>query len=569
MATVLVSARNFEEPPRVDLQVLLDESDYFSITRRDPDRARTVRGAELLSCEAGGVVAISDYESPFATPVVYQVISSSNVVLAQSPSVRLDPPIIDYAVAGTTQLTAVWLRHLTIPRRSMPIDLTNVETPTLAQTRTVESVIGRPDPIVLTDGRRKSPTSTIDIRTWTLDERDRLLRLLGDNSTLLLTVPAEVGWGVTSCYVTVGDVSEERLWQEWAPFAGRVFHLPVEYGDAPVGGRMDLGCTYRSVAEQAVCYVDFDGLFGSYALLGSCGGGVTPDPDAPDPTLVDDATATNNLGQFGSIATTSTAETKTSPTHSGQFSLTHQSYPFVLVSATATFFAAHTYQFVGSVLYVSPDGGGTITQTLRAVPGDEPDTSGGYVIDVQTRTVANGDYVNIYYGGSGAWPTWSPPDDGEYTITAYLTGTGTFSTGSPGYSPYTLTFDVYTPGSTTSTVTPGAAITHRSYPTLTAGTTYRIDAQEVIGAGDAPAHLALKWAVGTVSDDTMKASANQIGGALPIGANATYTVSPGTDSFLADQDGVYEFALYAYSDGIFTDGTDSSNPRFIRVYEVS
>jgi hypothetical protein len=573
MALVTTVPHPEATPPYVDVTVTWDSDGQVTLTRRDPDRAWPVRGAEPIAVTAGQSVTVRDFECPFGVDVHYQA-GAGPVGVAEQGFTRLIPTAYyPNDQEWSTLKGAAWLRHLAIPQLSMAIDLANAESPVFAQTRTVAPVLNRPSPIVLADGRRKNPTSTLDIRTWSLEEADKFRALLADNSTLLLDVPAGERWGITHWWVSVGDVTEERLIQEWAPFEGRVFHLPVEIVDRPAGGVIYPSCCYWTEQRGLVSYLQLPEHRPTYGDMASCGLGNTGDddsgdPDVPAPVALDDVTETNNLGAFGSTSTTMTPGGP-APDQQGQATFNHQTYPFIVCSSTAYFEASKTYTISGETFYLTPDANpNTITQTVMAVPGPDPATSGGIVLDSHGRTNVDS-YANLYYEGSGpgGYPTFSPPADGVYTITCVLTGTGTFSSAFTGYTRWLMSFSANTPGTTTTTTTPGDAITLRSYPNLTAGKTYRVDAQEMLTAGDQTVYLALKWHYGATDDATMK-TANVIY-TLPCPPGGNYTVSPGTDTFIPAQSGVHEFALHAYSAGIFSDSTDTYNPRLIRVFEAT
>lgn len=279
--------------PSVRLGLEWDIQEPVRIMRRDPDATRPVRGAEPASLTDAGTWLGVDLECPFGVPVVYEMWPDTGRAALVSNTVTLNPTAFYPNDLGwSTERGAVWLRHLTRPNLSMPIDLANAESPVFKQTRAVVDVLDRRSPIVITDGRRKELTTTLDIRTWSLEEAARLRALLADNSVVLLTVPAGERWGITHWYCTVGDVTEERLWQEWAPYEGRVFHLPVEIVDRPVGGVVYPECCYGTERDDFVSYLDLAGNHATYALMSTCtvpapppvgggGGGGTVTPDGP------------------------------------------------------------------------------------------------------------------------------------------------------------------------------------------------------------------------------------------------------------------------------------------------
>ncbi len=279
-------------PPRLRIQtftstVLDPETNDFvasdlRVERVDAAGACVVRGADPVSNKTS-VFSVFDYECPFGVPVRYVVTDLGTGQRVTSSTVTLSPTgFYPNNVGFTTTRGAVWLKHLSDTALSMPIDLANAESPQFKQTRSVVDVLNRRTPIVVADARRKNLTSTLDIRTWSLEEAARVREILADNSVLLLDVPAGERWGITHWYIAVGDVTEERLWQEWAPFEGRVFHLPVEIVDRPTGGVVYPACCYASEQRGKGSYYDLNAAHPTYAQLTSCYVPPPPDPD-PDP----------------------------------------------------------------------------------------------------------------------------------------------------------------------------------------------------------------------------------------------------------------------------------------------
>ncbi len=281
-------------PPRLRIQtftstVLDPETNDFvasdlRVERVDAAGACAVRGADPVSNKSS-VFSVFDYECPFGVPVRYVVTDLATGQRVTSSTVALTPTgFYPNTVGFSTTRGAVWLKHLSDTALSMPIDLSNAESPQFKQTRSVVDVLDRRSPIVVADAKRKNLTSTLDIRTWSLEEAARLREILADNSVLLLDVPAAERWGITHWYVAVGDVTEERLWQEWAPYEGRVFHLPVEIVDRPTGGVVYPACCYASEQRGKGSYYDLNAAHPTYAELTSC---YVPPPPPPDPDPLD------------------------------------------------------------------------------------------------------------------------------------------------------------------------------------------------------------------------------------------------------------------------------------------
>lgn len=271
MSSIYAQAMAGDSPPRVRVDWQVENDGDVRIFALHSGQSVPVRGAEpIREVLAGTSGAVYDYECPFGIPVRYLIVAGGGS-RAVSPAVVLNPSAFyPNDQDWSTDRGAVWLRHLSIPQLSLPIDLANAESPVFKQARSVVDVLNRRSPIVVSDGRRKQLTSTLDIRTWSEEESARIREILADNSVLLLSVPAGERWGITHWYVAVGDVTEERLWQEWAPFEGRVFHLPVEVVDRPVGGTVYPDCSYWSEQRNTSSYFDLNEKHHTYAAMTSC-----------------------------------------------------------------------------------------------------------------------------------------------------------------------------------------------------------------------------------------------------------------------------------------------------------
>lgn len=282
MSTISAAPVADGTPPAVQIGFAVDTDGPVRITRRDPDKSRPVRGVDPQTYTAGTVANVYDYEAPFGVPVTYELVGSTRRDHVTAGPVTLNPSAWYPNDQGwSTDRGACWLRHLTKPPLSMPIDLSNSDALTFTQTRSVAEVLNRRDHVVLSDARRKAATTTLDIRVWSLEEGQALRELLADNTAVLLSVPAAERWGFTNHYVTCGDLTEERLVQEWAPFEYRVFHLPVEEVERPAGGVVYPACCYWAEARPEPDYLAMNGRYDTYAAMTACQAN-TPDPD-PDP----------------------------------------------------------------------------------------------------------------------------------------------------------------------------------------------------------------------------------------------------------------------------------------------
>lgn len=221
MATLTATPEPGNDPPRVLLQLSWPDLTSAQVTRRDPDgRDRPVRLGEPARLSGGEWVGY-DYESPFGRPVTYKATSTAGVSVS-STAVMLD-------------VTAVWLRHPGIPNLSLPLRVVDMGQQAYPVRRGVFTPLGRRMPIVVTDGRRQSPRSTLVVRTDTLTARQQMVSLLDDAAVLLLDIPPSKGWGVEHLYVSIGEAVEARR-VEYGSNPERDWTLPYEETSRPIGG---------------------------------------------------------------------------------------------------------------------------------------------------------------------------------------------------------------------------------------------------------------------------------------------------------------------------------------------
>jgi hypothetical protein len=582
MASVSCADGGGNLPPFMEVTVTWDyDSVNVTLVRNDPDGvARPVRGAEPRHLGVGVTsFTVDDYEAPHGQEVTYTAMQGS--VTTTSPAAVCVPPYYTNDQGWVSTLPSVWLKHLTIPALSMQIDLASAESPAFAQTRSVTAVLNRPSPVVLADARRKNPTTTLDVRTWSLEEADRLRALLADNSVLLLDVPGSAGWGIVHWYVAVGDVTEERLWQEWAPFPGRVFHLPVEVVDRPAGGKVYPACCYWSQQQRAGTYAGFDTLVPTYANLSACvnsggggGGGNGPDVGA----VVGSGSETSNQGVYGSITTAPGPETTASPTTGFSGKYTSQAVPFVFESLTDYFSPAHSYQLIGDANYVGANTDGNMVFALVAVPGTSPATSpgaSGVTILTKTKTgVSGGGYTNQDTAGNSGYVTWTPPAAGTWTVAWVLQSApgGTWSTPDWRDSSFgSLSTTVYRPGTPVTTVTPYDGITATlTVPNLAAGV-YTISAAQWLTNSPTAGTVTIDMDIfalqgGGDSAAALRADGSSIGAITSADLDGT-TKATAVQYFYNGYPGAtWEFGIRLTGYGArFSDATDAGHPRTLTV----
>lgn len=238
-------------PPRVLLELEYTGQTSATITRLDPDgRERPVRLAEPATL-VGGIWTGFDYESWFGDASTYTAVTGGGSITT---------------VPVTLAVLTPWLRHPGVPSLSAPVDFQGDGEPVRAVSQAVLEPIGRRDPIVVSDGRRRSKRGTMTVRTETLAEVQALLDLLDDVSILLLDIPPEAGYGITHEYRSIGDLTESRFRPDYYPHPWRIWTAPYIVVDRPAGGQQSER-TYDTVLAEFSTYSAVKNAYDTYTDL--------------------------------------------------------------------------------------------------------------------------------------------------------------------------------------------------------------------------------------------------------------------------------------------------------------
>lgn len=245
-------------PPRVRLDVVdANIPEYFAanVVRHDPDGrtvpVRTPDGLPLVLTTSGAtrVGLVYDYEMQYGASVTYSTLESPSTISAS-------------VIVAEAR---VWLIPPGVPELAQPLRVQNFGARTRRAIQTVHQPLGRREPVVHTDGRRKAPEYELTVLTQTLGEELLLDALLEDTSTLLLNVPAGSGYGIGAEYVSVGDVVEGRL-SRLAAEPLRSWSLTCTVTSRPVGGTQ-AERTYLDVLTSFATYADVMTAYDSYLDL--------------------------------------------------------------------------------------------------------------------------------------------------------------------------------------------------------------------------------------------------------------------------------------------------------------
>lgn len=200
-----------------------------------------VRNADPAALIAGVWIG-TDYEATMGETFSYRATSD------QAPGVELTSPQLFIASNGRTML-----KHPGRPALNSVIRVETAPNLTRPVTQGVFDVLGRSTPVA-TSMRRGSARGELKLTTFDEDERSALLLLTDDGTPLLLQTPEN--YGIGNVYVSVGELSEERvtgMGYEWA----RRWSLPFVVVGRPVGDALAVGNTWADVLSA---YASWDAM---------------------------------------------------------------------------------------------------------------------------------------------------------------------------------------------------------------------------------------------------------------------------------------------------------------------
>lgn len=246
-AALTATADPSNSPPRVLLDVTGMAGSTVTITRTDPDGntqpVRTANPGTLV----GGAFTVFDYEARYGVVNTYTATSDT----------------ADTATAtATLTVGAPWLIHPGNPALSMPLRVISRGPRTKASTAAAHVILGRRDPIVVTDGVRHAASFDLNIGTQSVADEAALDALLADAATLLLQLVytgidrAEYWW------VSVGDVTETDV-VEWFGNEVTQWTLPCTVTSAPSGSQQSER-TWADLLADFATWADADAAYATW-----------------------------------------------------------------------------------------------------------------------------------------------------------------------------------------------------------------------------------------------------------------------------------------------------------------
>jgi len=234
--TLVASVDPLALPPRILVQAFNIGGPAGNVTRLDPDGAsRPVREGDPVSLSGGGAV-IFDYEMPYNQPVRYTI----------TPTAAPSSPTSSISV--TLSVTRPWLVHPGVPFLSQPLTVQLLADETMPANVGIHDILQRETPITISDGRRKAPRSTLQVKTMTRPQADALDQLLLDESPLLLQITYPFTTEQVYAWITVLDVNRARRTAMFGD-PSRVWVLPYVEVDRPTGAIQSVR-TWQDIINQ-------------------------------------------------------------------------------------------------------------------------------------------------------------------------------------------------------------------------------------------------------------------------------------------------------------------------------
>ena len=181
------------------LVVAAEAGSTVTVYRQYDKDVEIVRGAKNVVMEHDEKLVI-DYEVPQGVPITYWCVAEKGWEKAESVHV-VTPP---YDFGGDV------LFDLGDPERGMLVHVEKFDQYKYGISRDVQRVWGRRDPVVIS-GVREMFTSTLDLLTLELPERENLLEIIKNGSTVAMSVQSPKYGLEGVLYFAVGDVQESRI----------------------------------------------------------------------------------------------------------------------------------------------------------------------------------------------------------------------------------------------------------------------------------------------------------------------------------------------------------------------
>jgi hypothetical protein len=251
LAGLTVTPDAINTPPRYAVSLIGATGTTVTVNRVDSAGvATTLRGAEPATLVSGGWIGY-DYEAPYNEPLTYVATTDAGSTYT-------------VAVAALREYGAQqgWLVHPGAPDLSIPLNGPVIGDETRDVLEGVHVVLGRAEPVTITDGARKAPAFELTIKATSKAEDDAVRALLADTSTLLLQYVFPFTDLYDYYWVSVGQATRARMTGDYSEPYYR-WTLPCTVTSAPSGLQQaqwayaDVLADYASYSAVAAAFISY------------------------------------------------------------------------------------------------------------------------------------------------------------------------------------------------------------------------------------------------------------------------------------------------------------------------
>ncbi len=222
------------DPSRARIGVRLDGFPDTDVTvyRVAGGVRRVVRSANPVR-PLGGTALVFDYEAPLGgVPSRYEATDAATGAVISA--------------TGTLETTQTWVKSPSQPALNTAATFVDVPSMQAPRRQQVFDVLGRPDPIVVSDVR-SSLRGQLQWRSMTAEDTDRILGLLRGSPVVFMQVPA-TPFGER--YASLGDADAASVFDFQGPIAAVWTVGYVEVASPPGGVVGDLGGNWQTLLDE-------------------------------------------------------------------------------------------------------------------------------------------------------------------------------------------------------------------------------------------------------------------------------------------------------------------------------
>lgn len=224
------------------LVVAADKRATITVYRQYTKEREIVRGAQNVPMKNVEQLFI-DYEVPQGVPISYSCEATLNGETVSSTVV----------VSGPYDFGRDVLFDLADPKRGMLVYVKQFDQYSYGISRDVQRVWGRPDPVVIS-GVREMFAAKLSLLTLELDEREMLLDIVRNGSTVAMSVQSPK-YGLDGVlYFAIGQVDEKRIQNAVAAETGRTWDMDVQQITPPPADYRypTYGYTWKTLKDEHV-----------------------------------------------------------------------------------------------------------------------------------------------------------------------------------------------------------------------------------------------------------------------------------------------------------------------------